>query len=108
MHVTVVVIGGGHAGLAMSWRLTEGSIDHGVIEGGEVAAMIERYAATVAAPVVDHAVVDRVGRRGHGYEVATSQGTWTCDAVVVATGGAATPVVPACAHGLSTAIASVT
>jgi putative flavoprotein involved in K+ transport len=37
MRVTVVVIGAGHAGLAMSRRLTERSIDHVVLERGEVA-----------------------------------------------------------------------
>ena len=37
MHATAVVIGGGHAGLAMSRRLTERSIDHVVLERGEVA-----------------------------------------------------------------------
>ena len=35
--VTVVVIGAGHAGLAMSRRLAERSIDHVVLERGEVA-----------------------------------------------------------------------
>ncbi len=37
MKTTTVVIGGGHAGLAMSRRLTERSIDHVVLERGEVA-----------------------------------------------------------------------
>ncbi|WP_445189256.1 flavin-containing monooxygenase [Pseudonocardia sp. Cha107L01] len=37
MHTTTVVIGAGHAGLAMSRRLTERSIDHVVLERGEVA-----------------------------------------------------------------------
>lgn len=37
MHTTSVVIGAGHAGLAMSHRLTERSIDHVVLERGEVA-----------------------------------------------------------------------
>ena len=37
MDTTTVVIGGGHAGLAMSRRLTERSIDHVVLERGEVA-----------------------------------------------------------------------
>ena len=37
MHLPVVVIGAGHAGLAMSRRLTERSIDHVVIERGVVA-----------------------------------------------------------------------
>lgn len=37
MHIPAVVIGGGHAGLAMSRRLAERSIDHIVIERGEVA-----------------------------------------------------------------------
>jgi putative flavoprotein involved in K+ transport len=35
-NVTTVVIGAGHAGLAMSHRLTERSIDHVVVERGEV------------------------------------------------------------------------
>jgi putative flavoprotein involved in K+ transport len=37
MQTTAVVIGAGHAGLAMSRRLTERSIDHVVFERGEVA-----------------------------------------------------------------------
>ncbi len=37
MKTTVVIIGAGHAGLAMSRRLTERSIDHIVLERGEVA-----------------------------------------------------------------------
>ena len=37
MRTTTVVIGGGHAGLAMSRRLTERSLDHVVLERGEVA-----------------------------------------------------------------------
>jgi putative flavoprotein involved in K+ transport len=38
MKATAVVIGAGHAGLAMSRRLTERSIDHIVLERGEVAS----------------------------------------------------------------------
>jgi putative flavoprotein involved in K+ transport len=37
MQTTAVVIGAGHAGLAMSRRLTQRSIDHVVLERGEVA-----------------------------------------------------------------------
>jgi putative flavoprotein involved in K+ transport len=37
MQTTAVVIGAGHAGLAMSHRLTERSIDHVVLERGQVA-----------------------------------------------------------------------
>jgi len=37
MKTTAVIIGAGHAGLAMSRRLTERSIDHIVLERGEVA-----------------------------------------------------------------------
>lgn len=36
-HVPTVIIGGGHAGLAMSRRLSERSIPHVVLERGEVA-----------------------------------------------------------------------
>jgi putative flavoprotein involved in K+ transport len=37
MQTTTIVVGAGHAGLAMSRRLTERSIDHVVLERGEVA-----------------------------------------------------------------------
>src|ERR1700682_6389618 len=37
MQTAAVIIGAGHAGLAMSRRLTERSIDHVVLERGEVA-----------------------------------------------------------------------
>ncbi len=37
MRITTAIIGAGHAGLAMSRRLTERSIDHVVLERGEVA-----------------------------------------------------------------------
>ena len=37
MRTTAVVVGAGHAGLAMSWWLAERSIDHVVLERGEVA-----------------------------------------------------------------------
>ena len=34
---TAIIIGAGHSGLAMSWHLTARSIDHVVLERGEVA-----------------------------------------------------------------------
>jgi putative flavoprotein involved in K+ transport len=150
MHLPVVVIGAGHAGLAMSRRLTERSIDHVVIERGvvanswrtqrwdslrlltpswhthlpgaaasahhpdgymtvtEVAALIERYAATVDAPVVDGTTVTRLGRLGDGYEVVTDRGVWTCAAVVIASGGSVAASVPAFAAELAPSITSVT
>lgn len=37
MRTTTVVIGAGHAGLAMSWHLARRSIDHVVLERGEIA-----------------------------------------------------------------------
>jgi flavin-dependent dehydrogenase len=37
MQTTAVVIGAGHAGLTMSRRLTDRSIDHVVLERGEAA-----------------------------------------------------------------------
>src|ERR1700730_11537664 len=37
MQTSAVIVGAGHAGLAMSRRLTERSIDHVVLERGEVA-----------------------------------------------------------------------
>ena len=40
MNTTTVVIGAGHTGLAVSHLLTQRSIDHVVIERGEVAELV--------------------------------------------------------------------
>ncbi len=49
MQTTTVVIGAGHAGLAMSRRLTERSIDHVVLERGEVGELVADPALGLAA-----------------------------------------------------------
>jgi putative flavoprotein involved in K+ transport len=134
----------------MSRRLTERSIDHVVIERGEVAnswrterweslrlltptwhtglpggdddgqdrdgfmtvgeltEKLDKYAAHIDAPVLDHTRVTRLGRRRGGYEVVTDRGTWTCDTAVVATGGCAVASVPEFAAALPPTITSVT
>jgi len=146
VRTTAIVVGAGHAGLAMSHRLTERSVDHVVLERShvadawrtrrwpglrlltpnwmlglpgraaaeqpdpdghltapEVADLVAGYARRVAAPVRTHVAVRAVrrARRGPGgYEVVTDAGAWRAAAVVVATGGCARPVVPACSAGV--------
>ena len=113
----------------MSWWLAARSIDHVVLERGEVAntwrterwpsltlltpnwqsrlpgfgyegddpdgfrtlpetiAFLERYARLVSPRLTTNCRVTSVRRTADGYEVATGQGTWHCEAVVLATGG---------------------
>ncbi|MEE8571652.1 MAG: NAD(P)-binding domain-containing protein [Gemmatimonadota bacterium] len=150
MRTTTVVLGAGHAGLAMSRCLTERSIDHVVLERGEVAntwkterwdslrlltpnwqsrlpgygyegddpdgfrtmpqtiQFLERYADVISAPVQTHTTVTSVRCVEDGYEVATSQGTWRCRTVVIATGACNIPSVPAVAEAVPTAINTLT
>jgi putative flavoprotein involved in K+ transport len=150
VRTTTVVIGAGQAGLAMSWWLARRSIDHVVLERGEVAnswkterwdslrlltpnwqsrlpgygyqgndpdgfrtmpetiGFIERYAEAMSAPVRTHTSVNSVRNRGDGYEVATDQRTWQCETVVLATGACNTPLVPAVAGAVPSAIKTLT
>ena len=150
MHIPVVVIGAGHAGLAVSRELTEQSIDHVVLERGEVANtwrterwdalrlltpnwqtrlpgfsyqgddpdgfmtmsevidFIDRYAELIDAPVETNTTVESLRQQGTGYEVVTDRGTWTSDAVVVATGAFNKPKLPALAQDLPAGITSIT
>jgi putative flavoprotein involved in K+ transport len=147
---TTVVIGAGHAGLAMSWCLAQRSIDHVVLERGEVANswrterwdslrlltpnwqsrlpgygyegddpdgfrtmpetidFVERYADAIAAPVRTHTNVTSVRRNSDGYTVATNQGDWHCQTVVLATGACNIPQVPALAEGAPSTITTLT
>ena len=150
MHVTTVIIGAGHSGLAMSLRLTERSIDHVVLERGTVAhswrterwdslrlltptwhlalpgagavdgadpdgflavpelvSYLDGYAASIEAPVHTGTTVTRVAPADRGYEVTTDRGTWTCDTVVLASGGSNIPSLPAAAEGVPADVTSL-
>lgn len=137
--VDVVIVGGGHCGLAMSRALSQRGIGHVVLERGEVAnawrterwdslrlltpnwmtrlpgqaydgadpdgymtsaevaGFLSRYAATAAAPLRTATTVLGARPTGDGWWVETTQGDWQCRALVVATGAAGRPVVPAAA-----------
>ncbi|MCP4766192.1 MAG: NAD(P)-binding domain-containing protein [Gammaproteobacteria bacterium] len=128
MHTKCVIIGAGHSGLAMSQCLTECSVDHVVLERGEVAnswkqerwdslrlltpnwqtrlpgyaydgddpdgymsmpeltRFLEQYASRIAAPLHLNTTVTAVNPTADGYQVVTDRGTWSCDALVVASG----------------------
>lgn len=143
---TTVIIGAGQAGLAMSWWLAERSIDHVILERGEVAhtwrterweslrlltpnwqsrlpgfryqgddpdgfrtmpetvAFLQRYAASIGAPVHTHTAVTSVRRHADGYEVVTERGSWHCDTVVVASGAFNLPHLPPVAKAVPAGI----
>ena len=132
----MVVIGAGQAGLAMSRNLANRSIDHVVLDRGDVAhswrterweslrlltpnwmtrlpghrydgpdpdgfmtkdeviGLLESYARRIDAPIVAHVEVLSVRAMNPGFEVATDRGTWSCDAVVAATGASSEPRLP--------------
>ncbi len=156
--IPVAIIGAGHAGLAVSRRLTERSIEHVVLERGEVANswrterwdslrlltpnwqsqlpgmgydgdepdgfmtmpevvdFISTYAETISAPVHSSTTVTHlsagvgagVGAGAGGYAVETNRGCWTCEAVVIASGGSNIANVPSLASEVPESIETVT
>ena len=150
MRTSVVVIGAGQAGLAMSRQLAVRSIDHVVVDRGQVAhswrterwdslrlltpnwmsrlpgqrwcgpdpdgfmgkgdvvELLATYAEGIGAPVQTQVEVTCVRPCADGFEVVTDRGTWWCDAVVVATGAASEPHLPAFADELPATIAQLT
>lgn len=86
----------------------DGDDPDGFMTRDEVHAWVRRYADTFPAPVAEHtAVTSLAPRPGGGFEIVTSAGTITADAVTVATGGYHRPVVPAWAADLPERIAQV-
>src|SRR5579864_1681891 len=142
-HYSVIVVGGGQAGLSVSYYLTQHGIDHLVIEKStvthtwrhqrwdafclvtpnwqcalpgypyrgdgphgfmkkdEIIAYRDDFIAMVNAPVIENTEVKRVKRLEDGrYAVSTTQGDFTADQAVVASGGYHTPIVPRMAERL--------
>jgi putative flavoprotein involved in K+ transport len=146
----VLVVGGGQAGLSISYYLKQAGVDHLVVEKNtlthtwrnqrwdafclvtpnwqcalpgypypgddphgfmkkdEIIAYLDGFIAMVDAPVIEHTQVKRVKRLDDGtFAVATSQGDFTADQVVVASGGYHTPIVPRMADRLPAGIVQI-
>ncbi|HZZ12205.1 MAG TPA: MSMEG_0569 family flavin-dependent oxidoreductase [Paraburkholderia sp.] len=149
-HYSVLVVGGGQAGLSVSYCLKQAGIDHCVLEKrtvthtwrqqrwdafclvtpnwqcalpgypyrgndphgfmkkDEIIAYLDGFIAHVDAPVIEQAEVKRVKRRDDGlYAITTTQGEFTADQVVVASGGYHTPIVPRLAERLPARVMQV-
>jgi putative flavoprotein involved in K+ transport len=74
----------------------------------ELVALLENYAADIAAPLLTDTAVLSVARYGDGYRVRTDRGTFFSRAVVLATGYAQLPLVPSFASELPRDITQVT
>jgi putative flavoprotein involved in K+ transport len=142
-HHGVVVVGGGQAGLSVSYYLQQRRIDHVVIEKSqpmhswrtqrwdafclvtpnwqcklpgweyqghdphgfmkkdEILSYLEGFKQHVNAPLHGGVAVKRVApRRQGGFDISTSQGDFTADQVVVASGGYHQPIIPRMAERL--------
>jgi putative flavoprotein involved in K+ transport len=78
----------------------DGPEPDGFMDRDQVIGMFRRYAESFRAPVRQNTAVERVTRVGDHWQVATSGGVLTTDAVVVATGPHDLPRVPGLAAGL--------
>jgi len=142
-HLPVAIIGGGQAGLSISYHLQAREIDHlvfekhqimhvwrterwdnfclvtpnwqcdlpghpyagndpdGFMKKAEIIAYLKGFAEKLRAPVHENVTVERVSRRAAGgYHVSTSEGDYTADQVVVASGAYHQPIIPRLAERL--------
>jgi putative flavoprotein involved in K+ transport len=86
----------------------EGSDPDGFRTMPETIAFLERYAQVVSAPVRTNTRVSSLVASGDGYAIETSDGTWRCRTVVIATGACNLPQVPPWAEALPKTIATLT
>jgi putative flavoprotein involved in K+ transport len=146
-HLPVAVIGGGQAGLSMSYCLKQrgiahlvfekhsamhvwssrrwdtfclvtpnwqcrlpghdypGQDPHGFMKKDEIIAYLEGFKTLVDAPLCEGVAVTRVtSRPGGGFEIGTSDGTYSADEVVVATGAYHDPIIPRLAERLPSSV----
>ncbi|MDR7035844.1 putative flavoprotein involved in K+ transport [Methylobacterium sp. BE186] len=149
-HVPVAIVGGGQAGLSVSYHLKQRGIDHlvfekktaahtwatqrwdtfclvtpnwqcdlpghrydgpdpdGFMKKDEIVAYLQAFVAKVNPPIREGVAVTRVERREDGiFSVQTSEGDYTANEVVVASGGYHTPIIPRMAEKLPGAITQI-
>jgi putative flavoprotein involved in K+ transport len=142
-HAPVAIVGGGQAGLSMSYHLKQRAIDHivfekrtamhawsalrwdnfclvtpnwqcalpdynydgadpdGFMKKDEIVAYLAGFKKFVDAPLREDVTVTRAAPRPDGgFEIATSEGAYSADQLVVASGGYRVPIVPRMAERL--------
>lgn len=72
----------------------DGDDPHGFMVKEEILAYLDRFAAKVNAPVLEHTTVTALEKRGDGFRIETSAGTLTADAVILATSLYGEPEIP--------------
>lgn len=75
----------------------EGPDPDGFMTKDETISFLSCYGKRFGAPIHSHVTVQQVRARTGGFDVVTDQGTWSCDAVVAATGASSEPRLPAVA-----------
>ena len=146
-HIPVIVIGGGQAGLSVSYYLQQQGIEHLLLEKktqlhawrdqrwdsfclvtpnwqcalpghpydgddphgfmvkDEIVAYLRAFADKVQAPIREGVAVTRVAQRAEGgFSVDTSDGSYTADKVVVASGGYHQPIMPTLSQPLPSSV----
>ncbi|MDC0737836.1 MSMEG_0569 family flavin-dependent oxidoreductase [Cognatishimia sp. SS12] len=146
-HKSAVIVGGGQAGLSVSYYLCQAGLDHVVLERHqkfhswrvnrwdtfclvtpnwqcrlpefpykgndpegfmvkeEITDYLDAFAETFNPPIIENCVVTKITKRpGGGYLVDSSQGHFSADQVVIATGGYDNPIVPPYADQLDPSI----
>lgn len=82
-----------------------GSDPHGFMKKDQILEYLEGFKAAVKAPLREGVAVQRVAPRPQGgFDIATSQGDFTADQVVVASGGYHQPIIPRMAERLPASV----
>ena len=86
----------------------DGADPDGFMTMPEVVDFITDYATLIAAPVQSGTMVSSVRRTNDHYRVATNQGEWKCETVVVATGAFNVPRVPRLSEAVPSSVTTLT
>ncbi|NVC94055.1 MSMEG_0569 family flavin-dependent oxidoreductase [Vibrio natriegens] len=86
----------------------DGDDPKGFMKRTEIIDYLDRFAAKVNAPVIEGIKVESITRRAEGgYCVTTSEKEFTCDQVVVSSGGYHQPIIPRMAERLPESIVQI-
>lgn len=81
---------------------------NGFMTMAEIVEHVSAYAASISAPVRTRTTVTSVRRTDHGYRVTTDRGELSCLSLVIATGAASLPHVPAIREAIPKSVQSFT